>query len=132
MTSNLDRAEIIKKAIREFNFSPHGISVLRSKILTSTSDSVLDGMKICDTFAPVGVNNTAYRKDLSGLEVIATLMEADPTLYSPFVFSTLVAADETGKKIISALQEALPPGVSIEKMLNDRYKVELLKKDLGL
>lgn len=126
MTGNLDRAEIIKEAIRSFNFSPHGISVLRSKILTSTSDSDLDGINICNTFAPVGVNNPAYRKDLLGLEIIATLMEVDPSLSSALEFSKFVSPDKTSREIISALQKYLPPGVSLEEVLNDRYKAELL------
>ncbi|MEH6565083.1 MAG: hypothetical protein V7756_07160 [Halopseudomonas sp.] len=132
MKDSLTRAETLREAIANFKPSPYGISVLRSKILTSTIGTDLDGMKICDTFAPVGVNNPDYRKDLSGLGIIVRLMEVDPSLYSALVFSRLVIADELGDKIISSLKQNLPQGVDLGDVLTDSYKRYLLGKDLGL
>lgn len=106
--------------------------MLRSEILKATLGSDLDARGICDTFVPVGVNNQSYSEGLLGLETIVALMESDPSLSSAFVFSKLEVAGESGFQVLSALKKVIPPTVSMNDVLPNKYFAQKLRKDLDL
>lgn len=132
MMSSIARARAIKKAVKNFVYNPHGISVLRSEILKEIQGTGLDGRGICNTFVPVGLNNPTYQRGLSGLETLATLMEVDPSLSSALVFSSLEIAGEPSHEIISALRESLPSTVRLSTVLSRSYTLQKATEDFGL
>lgn len=130
--NNAERAQAIRKALANFQPTPHGVAVLRSEILKALYGTDLDARGICDLCAPVGVNNPRHQGNTMILETLANLIEAEPTQKAAFVFSEMELANESGDRIVTALRASLPTSARLDSLLPKSYLSQKITEDLGL